>query len=229
MTSPIYWLDDDPDLFPHPDSALNEPNGLLAAGGDLTTRRLLNAYSLGIFPWYSEEDPILWWSPTPRCVINPQIFKPSKSLNKLIIRNTFTVTFNHEFEAVITNCADLRSEGTWINEEIIEAYCRLNVEGFAHSVECRLDGELVGGLYGIALGGVFFGESMFSTVSNSSKVAFAFLCKKLSSWGFQLIDCQVHSPHLESLGAIEIDREDFTRRLNAGLQIQSNPQWYQDS
>jgi leucyl/phenylalanyl-tRNA--protein transferase len=159
-------------------------------------------------------------------VINPQIFKPSKSLNKLIKKNIFTVTFNHDFDTVITNCADLRSEGTWINEDMIEAYCRLNVEGFAHSVECRLDGELVGGLYGISLGGVFFGESMFSTTSNSSKVAFAYLCQKLSSWGFQLIDCQVHSPHLESLGAEEINRTEFSQRLKAALKMPTNPQWY---
>jgi leucyl/phenylalanyl-tRNA--protein transferase len=228
MTSPIYWLDDNPALFPHPDSALIEPNGLLAAGGDLSTQRILNAYSLGIFPWYNEGEPILWWSPTPRCVISPQGFRPSRSLKKLIARNEFTVTLNQEFESVISNCADLRTEGTWINEDMIEAYCRLNLEGFAHSIECRLNGVLVGGLYGIAIGGVFFGESMYSTVSNASKVAFAYLCEKLSLWGYELVDCQVHSPHLESLGAIEINRVEFTQALSRGLKAPTSAEWHHD-
>jgi leucyl/phenylalanyl-tRNA--protein transferase len=228
MTSPIYWLDDNPALFPSPDSALIEPNGLLAAGGDLSTQRLLNAYSLGIFPWYNEGEPILWWSPTPRCVISPQDFRPSRSLKKLIARNEFTVTLNQEFESVISNCADLRTEGTWINEDMIEAYCRLNFQGFAHSIECRLNGVLVGGLYGIAIGGVFFGESMYSTVSNASKIAFAYLCAKLSLWGYELIDCQVHSPHLESLGAVEINRVEFTQALSSGLKAPTSAEWHHD-
>jgi len=228
MTSPIYWLDDDPTLFPHPNSALNEPNGLLAAGGDLSSRRLVNAYSLGIFPWYNEDEPILWWSPSPRCVIKPSHFTPSKSLKKIIKKNKFEVRFNQNFKEVITNCAQARSEGTWINQDIIAAYSKLNTEGFAHSVECYENNVLVGGLYGIALGGVFFGESMYSKVSNASKVAFAFLCEQLTKWGFTLIDCQVYSEHLDSLGAIEISRDSFSNELNTGLTISTSPRWHNE-
>ena len=228
MSLPIYWLDDDPALFPHPDQALSDPNGLLAAGGDLSAERLLNAYSLGIFPWFNEGEPILWWSPSPRCVIKPSEFKPSKSLAKLIRKDKYTVTFDQEFENVMVNCAQARSEGTWISEDMIEAYCQLNLKGYAHSVECRLNGELVGGLYGIALGGVFFGESMYSSQSNTSKVAFAFLCSRLSQWGFTLIDCQVHSDHLESLGAYEISKQAFHDQLKSGLNKKTEAQWYHD-
>ena len=225
MSLPIYWLDDDPTLFPRPNQALSDPNGLLAAGGDLSSERLINAYSLGIFPWYNEGEPILWWSPSPRCVINPTEFKPSKSLAKLIRKSEFEVTFDKDFTEVINNCAEARSEGTWINEEMIDAYCELFHLGFAHSVECRKDGKLVGGLYGIALGGVFFGESMYSAESNASKIAFAELCKNLSEWGFKLIDCQVHSPHLESLGAKEISQTEFLSQLKLGLASTTNTNW----
>lgn len=228
MSLPIYWLDDDPALFPHPDQALSDPNGLLAAGGDLSTVRLLNAYSLGIFPWYNEGEPILWWSPSPRCIMKPSEFKPSKSLSKLIRKGKYTVTFDQDFESVMINCAKARSEGTWISEDMIEAYCQLNLEGYAHSVECRLDGKLVGGLYGIALGGVFFGESMYSSQSNTSKVAFAYLCQKLTQWGFTLIDCQVHSDHLESLGAYDIPKQEFHNQLRSGLSIKTEAHWYHD-
>jgi leucyl/phenylalanyl-tRNA--protein transferase len=228
MSLPIYWLDDDPALFPHPSQALTEPNGLLAAGGDLSPQRLLNAYSLGIFPWYNEDEPILWWSPSPRCVIRPSEFTPSKSLAKLIRKNKFEVTLDSDFEQVITHCATARTEGTWINQDMINAYCRLHELGFAHSIECRLNGDLVGGLYGIALGGTFFGESMFSTVSNSSKIAFSFLCEKLTHWGFTLIDCQVHSDHLESLGAYEIPQESFLSNLHDSIAIKTKPEWLHD-
>jgi len=226
MSLPIYWLDDDPALFPHPSQALEEPNGLLAAGGDLSPQRLLNAYSLGIFPWYNEDEPILWWSPSPRCIIRPAEFKPSKSLKKLIKKGKFQVTLNQSFEQVIVNCANARSEGTWINQDMINAYCRLNELGYAHSIECRSEGKLIGGLYGLALGGVFFGESMFSTESNSSKIAFHFLCEKLTLWGFKLIDCQVHSDHLESLGAFETTQESFLDELEAGIATPTQPEWH---
>ena len=204
MSQQIHWLNDDPRLFPRHDYALKEPNGLLAAGGDLSPERLLNAYSHGIFPWYSEDDPILWWSPDPRCVLIPKTFKPSRSLSKAIRNSDFKITSDICFERVMKECAAprLKQDGTWINSDIIDGYKNLHNLGFAHSVECWQEDELIGGLYGIAIGKAFFGESMFSKKSNSSKIAFAFLCEKLSDWGFEIIDCQVHNPHLESLGAI---------------------------
>lgn len=226
MTAPIYWLDDNPTLFPHPSNALSDPNGLLAAGGDLNPERLLNAYSLGIFPWYNEGEPILWWSPSPRCVIKPAEFKPSKSLKKLINKNIYHVTINHDFNSVIKACAEARSEGTWINNDMIKAYTRLHEIGYAHSIECRKGQELVGGLYGIAIGGAFFGESMFSKESNTSKIAFAYLCDTLTSHGFTLIDCQVHNSHLESLGAYEINRQEFDSYLKTAITSKIQGDWF---
>lgn len=227
MSQPIQWLNDDPRLFPRHDYALKEPNGLLAAGGDLSCERLLNAYSLGIFPWYSEDDPILWWSPDPRCVLIPDEFKPSRSLSKAIRKSGYKVTSNKCFEEVVTECAAprLKQDGTWINTHIIESYSNLHKLGYAHSVECWDENELIGGLYGIAIGRAFFGESMFSKKSNSSKIAFAFLCKKLSDWGFEIIDCQVHNPHLESLGAIEIPRAEFLKKLNVAIRLEPKEEW----
>ena len=190
MSQPIQWLNDDPRLFPRHEYALKEPNGLLAAGGDLSCERLLYAYSLGIFPWYSEDDPILWWSPDPRCVLIPDEFKPSRSLSKAIKNSGYRVTSDQCFEDVITECAAprLKQDGTWINTHIIESYSNLYKLGYAHSVECWDENELIGGLYGIAIGRAFFGESMLSKKSNSRKIAFAFLCKKNSDWGFGIID-----------------------------------------
>lgn len=227
MSQPIQWLNDDPRLFPRHEYALKEPNGLLAAGGDLSCERLLNAYSLGIFPWYSEDDPILWWSPDPRCVLIPDEFKPSRSLSKAIRKSGYKVTSNKCFEEVVTECAAprLKQDGTWINTHIIESYSNLHKLGYAHSVECWDENELIGGLYGIAIGRAFFGESMFSKKSNSSKIAFAFLCKKLSDWGFEIIDCQVHNPHLESLGAIEIPRAEFLKKLNVAIRLEPKEEW----
>ena len=228
MPHSLHWLDQNIDAFPHYQYALDEPNGLLAAGGDLNPQRILNAYSLGIFPWYNPGEPILWWSPDPRSVIYPEDFKPSKSLRKTIRQNQFTVTFNSCFSEVIKKCALPRKEdaGTWIDESMQNAYSELRSLGYAHSVECWMNGELVGGLYGIALGGAFFGESMFSTKSNGSKIAFTALCQQLAKWGFCLIDCQVHNPHLESLGAIEIPRNEFLTKLNTAL-LQPNQEHWQ--
>jgi leucyl/phenylalanyl-tRNA--protein transferase len=225
MAPSIHWLDQNIDAFPHYQYALEEPNGLLAAGGDLNPQRILNAYSLGIFPWYNPGEPILWWSPNPRSVIYPAKFKPSRSLRKVINRQQLTLTFDSCFSEVIEKCSEPRADegGTWIDSDMKAAYEKLHEMGYAHSVECWLDKELVGGLYGIALGGAFFGESMFSRCSNASKVAFAGLCRQLNIWGFSVIDCQVHNTHLESLGAVEISRDVFLAKLNTAL-TQSNPE-----
>lgn len=190
---------------------LAEPDGLLAVGGDLTQERLLLAYRSGIFPWY-EGDHILWWSPDPRFVLFPDQLKVSKSMQQLLKKEAFTFTINKDFESVINNCKTVsRREqvGTWITPEVKQAYIQLHKAGYAHSAEAWLDGELVGGLYGIRLGNVFCGESMFSKVSNASKYAFISYVQVLKQEGVQLIDCQVYTPHLESLGAVMIDRIDF--------------------
>jgi leucyl/phenylalanyl-tRNA--protein transferase len=201
--------------FPPVRNALQDPNGLLAIGGCLSSERLINAYSQGIFPWFSEGDPILWWSPNPRLVLFPEKLQISKRLAKTIRQQKFDVTTNQSFDLVISRCGELRAdvEGTWICDEIKAAYLKLHREGVAHSFEAWQNGELVGGLYGVALGKVFFGESMFHTVSDASKVAFAYCVNYLKERNFQLIDCQVHTQHLVSLGAQEISRETFSRLL----------------
>jgi leucyl/phenylalanyl-tRNA--protein transferase len=194
--------------------------GLLAVGGDLSPERLILAYKNGIFPWYNPGEPILWWSPDPRLVLFPGELHISRSLRRLLRKGRFQVTFNTRFRQVIAACARAKrpaGEGTWITAEMEEAYCRLNDMGFAHSVEAWQEGRLVGGLYGIALGRCFFGESMFTGVSNASKVAFVTLVKRLEALDFELIDCQVHTQHLISLGAREIPRKEFIRRIQAGL------------
>ncbi len=205
-------------LFPPP--VLARDDGLLAVGGDLSVERLLLAYSMGIFPWYSEGDPLLWWSPDPRMVLVPGEFHCSRRLARILRQDNFRVTFDQDFAQVIKGCAVPRSdqEGTWIVPEMQEAYIRLHEEGWAHSVECWQGEELVGGLYGVSLGGFFFGESMFSKVANGSKVAFASLAAQLDSWDFDLIDCQMNTPHLVTLGAREITGLDFSRNLQASLQ-----------
>lgn len=210
---PVFQLDDSIS-FPPPQMARED--GLLAVGGDLSPERLLLAYHLGIFPWYSPGEPILWWSPDPRLVIFPDDFHLSKSLAKTIRQKVFKVTFDKAFPEVISNCANIRQQqggGTWISKEMIEAYCKLHELGYAHSVECWVGDELKGGLYGVSLGSVFFGESMFSLIPNSSKVALAALVKQLVLWEFDMIDCQVDSEHLKSLGAEEIPGDEFTERL----------------
>ncbi|MDP1772307.1 MAG: leucyl/phenylalanyl-tRNA--protein transferase [Methylobacter sp.] len=202
--------------FPSVNKALREPDGLLAVGGCLSQSRLLNAYRHGIFPWYNPGEPILWWSPDPRLVLFPDKLVISRSLRKTLRKNVFTVTFDQAFDQVIAACADPRKDvdGTWITAEINAAYKQLHQAGFAHSVEAWLGDELVGGLYGVALGQVFFGESMFHTRTDASKAAFATLVQQLKSWGYQLIDCQVHTKHLASFGAEEISRAYFTKLLD---------------
>jgi leucyl/phenylalanyl-tRNA---protein transferase len=208
---PVFQLSDEL-IFPPP--RLARKDGLLAVGGDLAPERLLLAYRQGIFPWSSPGDPLLWWAPSPRLILEPAAFHLSRRLARETRRGTFTVTMDQTFREVIAACAAIREEkGTWISPEMIEAYCRLHELGFAHSVECWQAGDLVGGLYGVALGRVFFGESMFSRVSNSSKVALAALCQQLAAWDFEMIDCQMKTPHLERLGAREIPGPEFSRRL----------------
>ena len=202
--------------FPPLSKAMTDPDGLLAAGGCLSKKRLLKAYRSGIFPWYSPGEPILWWSPNPRLVLFPEQLKVSHSLRKTLRQNTFTFTVDRAFKQVISACARPRSysEGTWISDDIQEAYCRLHKSGYAHSAEAWLNDELVGGLYGIALGKVFFGESMFHTYTDASKVVFVSLVEQLKLWGYQVIDCQVHSQHLASLGAVNCERAEFIGLLN---------------
>ena len=217
-----YWLKQDDLSFPDPENALTEPNGLLAVGGDLSLERLLSAYKLGIFPWYEDGQPILWWSPDPRMVVFPDELHISKSLKKIINRKVFKVSFNQNFPAVILACANQRSknrDGTWITDEIQQAYIHLHQAGWAHSVEVWDDNNLVGGLYGIALGKIFFGESMFNEQNNASKVAFVYLTQSLKDQNFKLIDCQVSSEHLASLGAKEIRREKFMQHLQENLNL----------
>ena len=213
----IPWLQSG-DPFPPVEHALLEPNGLLAAGGDLSPERLLDAYARGIFPWFNEEDPVLWWSPDPRMVLFPRELHVSRSLRRAIRSSPFTVTLDRAFDAVVDGCAAPRAnqDGTWITTDMMTAYARLAQLGYAHSVEAWEDTELVGGLYGVALGRVFYGESMFSRRSNASKVALAHLARQLDRWNFVLIDCQMATGHLASLGAREIARDDFVRRVRAG-------------
>jgi leucyl/phenylalanyl-tRNA--protein transferase len=217
----ISWLrpDDPPEAFPPVDTALGEPDGLLCAGGDLSTPRLLEAYRRGIFPWFSEGQPILWWSPDPRTVLYPAEFRVARSLAKTLRNRGFTVTQDREFGRVMQLCADpaLRPEGTWISPQMQAAYGRLHEQGHAHSFETRLDGELVGGLYGVALGRVFFGESMFSLERDASKVALHALVRHMLASGGRLIDCQVASTHLASLGARNVPRREFVRQLDEAI------------
>lgn len=211
-----FLLAKDDYAFPDPALALTDPDGLLAIGGDLAPARLITAYRFGIFPWYSEGQPILWWSPNPRSILTPDSLHISRSLQKRLRRQTFQVTFDQAFANVIQACAQPRPDqpGTWITPAMQQAYIELNRLGYAHSIEAWHEGELVGGLYGIALGRAFFGESMFSRRTDASKVAFVHLAQQLSDWGFELIDCQVASEHLQSLGAHCIDRTDFLQRLD---------------
>jgi len=201
--------------FPPLSRALQEPNGLLAAGGDLSPERLLMAYGHGIFPWFSEGQPILWWSPDPRMVLFPDELKVSRSLAKTLRKRPFEVRADTAFRAVMQGCAAPRpgEPGTWISAYMIAAYSRLHELGHAHSVEAWHGNELVGGLYGIALGRMFYGESMFSRATDASKIAFVHLARQLERWGFGMIDCQMKTAHLASLGAREIPREEFARRL----------------
>jgi len=201
--------------FPPVENALTEPNGLLVAGGDLAPKRLLAAYRRGIFPWYSEGEPILWWSPDPRMVLVPNEFKISRSLAKKLRAGQYEVRADSVFARVVAACAAPRGEksGTWISAEMQAAYVRLHEQGYAHSVETWIDGKLQGGLYGIAIGRVFYGESMFAAATDASKIALAHLCRHLELQGFAVIDCQMNTAHLASLGAREIRRCDFIAGL----------------
>lgn len=210
-----------------PPVELASPEGLLAVGGDLRAERLLEAYRRGIFPWYNEGQPILWWSPDPRAVLFPAKLNISRSLKKTLRAGKFAVTLDQGFTKVITACAAPRRKnpggGTWITPEMLEAYEHLHAQGYAHSVETWREGELVGGLYGVALGGIFFGESMFSHATDASKVAFAHVVRQLQRWEFALIDCQMPSTHLESLGAQSIRRRDYLAFLAGALQLPPHP------
>lgn len=200
--------------FPPVESALHDPNGLLAAGGDLSPERLLRAYRQGIFPWYSDGQPILWWSPDPRAVLFPEHLHISRSLRKVLRKSPYAITFDQDFSAVIHGCRAAprkQGPGTWIVTEMVQAYCRLHDQGHAHSIECWQAGRLVGGLYGVALGEVFFGESMFSLAPDASKIALVHLAR---SGRYRLIDCQQPSEHLARLGAECIPRREFTRLLS---------------
>jgi len=201
--------------FPNVEMALHQPNGLLAAGGDLLPERLLDAYRHGIFPWYSAGDPILWWSPDPRMVLFPDEFKVSNSLRKTLRRGNYEIRTDSAFERVMHACASPRDgqNGTWIQEEIIDAYVRLHQLGLAHSIETWMDGELAGGLYGVSLGRMFYGESMFSRRTDASKIALAHLVAQLKRWDFGMIDCQMNTPHLATMGAREIPRAEFVTLL----------------
>jgi leucyl/phenylalanyl-tRNA--protein transferase len=215
----IYFLDE---LYEFPDPKIEDgiEGGILAIGGDLNPMRLLKAYRMGIFPWYGEDDPILWWSPLKRCILYPEEFKLSKSFKRVLRNKKYRVTFDLAFEKVIKMCATIPRKdqnGTWINQEIINSYTKLYELGYAHCVEVWMEEELVGGLYGVALGGAFFGESMFSTKSNASKIALKAISDVLNKRGYDFIDCQVATPHLKSLGAVEIPKSKFLEELNTAL------------
>lgn len=213
----IPWLESS-GTFPPLELALREPNGLLCAGGDLSPQRLLQAYRQGIFPWYAKGEPILWWSPDPRMVLVPSEFRISRSLRKILRSGNYEVRLDHDFSAVIRACAHTRrkgQDGTWITAEMQAAYGTLHELGFAHSVETWVDDQLVGGLYGLAIGKVFYGESMFAHATDASKIALAHLTRFLDEQGFGLIDCQMNTAHLASLGGREIPRREFICHLQA--------------
>ena len=218
------------DPFPSLDFALREPNGLLAAGGDLSTQRLLQAYRRGIFPWFNPGDPILWWSPDPRMVLVPSEFKLSRSLHKTLKKRAYEIRIDTVFQTVMQNCAAPRQDqaGTWIGPQIIAAYTQLHQLGIAHSIETWRDGELVGGLYGLAIGRMFYGESMFSRATDASKIALAHLVQQLERWDFGMIDCQMNTAHLASLGAREIPRAEFIQRLGKLVNYPNRIQWQFD-
>lgn len=223
----LTWLQRDSLTFPPLNKALHEPNGLLAAGGDLRPERLLQAYRHGCFPWFQDGQPILWWSPDPRTVLFPQEIHLSRSLSKCLRQQRYSVTFDQSFAQVIQACAAPRAyaDGTWITTPMQHAYLELHRQGVAHSVEVWRDAELVGGLYGLAIGQLFFGESMFSRADNASKVGFATLVSHLQQWGFVLIDCQMPTEHLHSFGARAISRQDFAGYLQAHLDQPNSADW----
>lgn len=213
---PLPWLDPRTLEFPPGETAFEEPPGLLAAGGDLSAERLEAAYAAGVFPWFDDDSPILWWCPDPRAVIRPGEAHVGRTLRRRLGRRDYAVTMDRAFEAVIHACAAPRSPGggTWITEDMLAAYVALHARGSAHSVEVWIDGELAGGLYGVALGRAFFGESMFTRVTDASKLAFVHLLGQLGAWGFPLVDCQMPNPHLDRLGVHEMPRHDFLTEVS---------------
>lgn len=226
----IPWLSDDTS-FPSVERALHSPNGLLAAGGDLSVQRLLEAYRHGIFPWFNVGEPILWWSPDPRMVLVPDEFRVSRSLARTLRNTSYQVRCDTAFERVMRACAAPRSEqqGTWIHENMIAAYGALHDMGYAHSVEVWMSGELAGGLYGVAIGRMFYGESMFSLANDASKIALAHLAKQLERWQFGMIDCQMSTAHLTSLGAREFPRSEFIARLQELIHCAPVSDWQFDA
>ena len=226
----IPWLTHDTP-FPPVGRALRSPNGLLAAGGELSASRLLEAYQHGIFPWFNPGEPILWWSPDPRMVLIPGEFKISRSLAKVLRNASHQVRTDTAFEQVMRACAAPRGKhyGTWISEDMIAAYCELHQLGYAHSVETWIDGNLAGGLYGVSIGRMFYGESMFSHASNASKIALAHLARQLERWQFGMIDCQMNTPHLGSLGAREIPRSEFIAQLQELVNCAPITHWQFDT
>jgi leucyl/phenylalanyl-tRNA--protein transferase len=233
MRSPIFWIASQrlSADFPDPAEALEEPAGLLALGGDLGTERLVTAYQSGIFPWYQEGEPILWWSPDPRAILWPGQLHISRSLRRRLRQGAYRVSVDLAFPEVIRGCAAPRKEerGTWLSAAMIDAYIDLHHRGHAYSIEAWHEGELVGGVYGVTLGQVFFGESMFSRIDDASKVCLVYLSRYLSQWGYRLIDCQVFNPHLERLGAIRIPRAEFVRMLRDWCNIAARPEAWQIS
>ena len=217
--------------FPPAAQALRSPSGLLAAGGDLSAPRLLEAYRHGIFPWFSAGEPILWWSPDPRMVLIPGEFRISRSLARVLRNMSYEVRCDTAFERVMRSCAAPRGKhnGTWISEDMIAAYCALHEIGYAHSVEVWIGGGLAGGLYGVAIGRMFYGESMFSHASNASKIALAHLARQLERWQFEMIDCQMNTAHLASLGAREIPRSEFIARLQELVHCAPVTHWQFDA
>jgi len=225
-----YWLDPHPVLFPPTQLALQEPDGLLAVGGALTPEWLLNAYSLGIFPWFNPGDPICWWSPNPRSILYTDQIKVRRSLVKTLRKQTFKVTLDTQFKKIMQNCAKTPrpgQDGTWITDEMLTAYEQLHEMGHAHSVEVWANETLVGGLYGVSIGKVFFGESMFSHQADASKIALVALCQQLKAWGFRIIDTQVETEHLKSMGAQLVHREFFESLLQQDTQKAFTPQKWQ--
>ena len=223
----LTWLQRDELSFPPLETAMREPNGLLAAGGDLSPERLLAAYRHGCFPWYQEGQPLLWWSPDPRTVLYPEELHVSRSLAKKLRQGVFDVTFDRAFRDVIEGCAAPRdyADGTWITTPMQNAYIKLHQIGVAHSVEVWQDGQLVGGLYGLAMGRLFFGESMFSRTTDASKVGFVTLVERLRDWDFKLIDCQMPTQHLASFGARTIPRRIFAEALEKYLDEPGPARW----
>ena len=228
------WLDpdDESSSFPAAVSALKDPEGLVAAGGDLSPKRVLRAYHEGIFPWYEEDQPILWWSPNPRGILYPKDFIAHKRLLRTIKKKNWRISFDQSFIEVIKACAEPRSNsrGTWITSDMLSAYTHLHHLGHAHSIEVwNQDGLVVGGIYGVALGSIFFGESMFSRETDTSKVALLYLCAYLDSWGYKIIDTQLGSKHLTSLGGIEIPRDEYLYVLSKLVSESVRPEaWNQD-